>query len=383
MSDMRPFTLWEDESHPSIVARIAIVGDFIPAGSITLPAGGWREAAQSLKQYLSDVHCSFANLEAAVNTHDLPARAVTGLGQSVSASSACLDYLRSIRCGPVGIANNHIYDFGAAGVERTRSAIVNSGLLPLGAGSSLRSEPEVFVWNGPNNVRVGFWTAARASHDLSTPKRPGVEPATAARAAEALKLIRSHDTHCAIALIHAGCLRTNRPDPQDLLLVDAIASVGFTIVAASHSHRIGGAKILHTRTSSRSFCFYGLGSLVSGYANCPLEREGLVVVACLDCRGEVVGLELRPLWLAESGCGTIPAPELGETIIDRFRALSSEIANGSFAQLFYKDQSRGLLKLYLRDARAAFRNAGFRGLASKASRIRVRHVRRLVHKVLA
>ena len=51
-------------------------------------------------------------------------------------------------------------------------------------------------------------------------------------------------------------------------------------------------------------------------------------------------------------------------------------------ELFYDDVSKGLARLYLRDARAAFRGAGIRGLASKARRMRLRHVKRLVHKVI-
>jgi len=38
-------------------------------------------------------------------------------------------------------------------------------------------------------------------------------------------------------------------------------------------------------------------------------------------------------------------------------------------------------ELYIRDVRAAFRSAGVRGLAVKASRLRLRHVKRLMHRV--
>ncbi|MGB8801473.1 MAG: hypothetical protein WCC97_12360 [Candidatus Acidiferrales bacterium] len=131
-----------------------------------------------------------------------------------------------------------------------------------------------------------------------------------------------------------------------------------------------------------SFSFYGLGSLVSGYPSCAAEREGLVVLAGLSATGALARLEVRPVWLDESGFGSIPDTATRLEILERFRGLSAEIDDGSYERLFYHDVSQGLARLYLRDARAAFRAGGFRGLAKKARRVRVRHMKRLVHKVI-
>jgi hypothetical protein len=131
-----------------------------------------------------------------------------------------------------------------------------------------------------------------------------------------------------------------------------------------------------------NFSFYGLGSLVSGYISCAAEREGLIVVAGLSSTGALVRLEARPVWLDESGFGSIPGAVGRQEILERFRALSAEIGDGSYERLFYHDVSQGLTRLYLRDAQAAFRAAGIRGLANKARRVRVRHVKRLMHKVI-
>jgi hypothetical protein len=125
-----------------------------------------------------------------------------------------------------------------------------------------------------------------------------------------------------------------------------------------------------------------LGSVVSGYVSCAAEREGLIVVAALSERGELVRLEARPVWLDESGFGKIPSTEKKQEMLARFRSLSAEIEDGSYARLFYDDVSQGLARLYMRDARAAYRAAGVRGLANKARRVRMRHVKRLVHKVI-
>jgi Bacterial capsule synthesis protein PGA_cap len=374
-------TLWKSAEPKPIVARVAIAGDFLPAGSLSVPVQGWAEATQSIQPLFNDVALSFVNLECPLDSQTLPARPLDGIGDIVSASSDSLDYLQSIRCVPVSIANNHSYDHGAAGVARTRAALAQRNFVPLGAGRTLREPPAISIWQGPGKIRVGFWAAARASRDLATRRTEGVELATVARARHAAAALQSQGAQFSIALLHAGCLRTNRSDPDDISLVDAIATCGFDLVAASHSHRISGSRLLRTHQQGPSSCFYGLGSIVSGYVASPLEREGLFVVAGFSENGALASIEVRPVLLGDSGFGEVPSPEIARQILDRFCSLTAEIADGSATRRFYEDVSRGFFPLYVRDVRAAFSQSGFAGLARKAGRIRARHLRRLLHGV--
>jgi Bacterial capsule synthesis protein PGA_cap len=375
--------LWESAARGPIAARVAICGDFLPAGKLAIECDeSWSDKARGLHEYFADVAATFANLEATLDCDALAPRVLNGLGQIVAAPAASLAYMHAIHSRAVGIANNHIYDFGDAGVQRTRAAVAFTGMTPLGAGFSTREPQEVFVWEGPGGVRVGFWAAAKAANDLATQNSPGVEVATAARGRQALREMQRRGAQFCVALVHAGCLRTNRPDPEDVRLLDGLPKSGFHIVAASHSHRVSGYRMVVDARKQPGFSFYGLGSLVSGYVSCDAEREGMIVVAGLSASGALLRLEVRPVWLDESGFGSVPGATAKQEMLEHFRALSAEIDDGSYARLFYHDVSQGLTRLYLRDARAALRAAGIRGLANKARRVRVRHVKRLVHKVL-
>lgn len=375
--------LWESPGGAAAATRLAVAGDFLPTGRITLPAGtGWGEAACALASLFEDVSLTFANLECALDAENLRPRALVGIGDIVSAPSTVLDYLRAIRVQSTGIANNHIFDFGQAGAARTQNAISNGGMIPLGLSRGLRQAPQVFVWRGPGHLRVGFWAAAKATRDPATGKAAGVEPATLQRARQALAAMKLQGANFHVALLHAGCLRTHYPDPEDVRLMDSMADAGFDIVAASHSHRISGGREISGTNRRPAFCFYGLGSLVSGFTSCPAEREGLVVVLGISPEGNLARVELRPVEIAASGLGVLPSTERHAAILERFRKLSEEIADGSFARVFYRDISEGMIPLYWRDARAAFHQAGMRGLARKAGRVRLRHVRRLLHKVM-
>jgi poly-gamma-glutamate capsule biosynthesis protein CapA/YwtB (metallophosphatase superfamily) len=375
--------LWNSSKRDPVVTRVAIAGDFLPAGGLSFTEGkSWSEMARGLSAYFKGVGTSFANLEGTVDTSDLRPRHVCGLGQTISAPTESLDYLRTIHARSVGIANNHAYDFCSAGVDRTRNAISQHDMIPLGAGCTLQSSPEVFVWRGPGEIAAGFWAAAIATSDPATQKSRGVEPATVGRALKALELMKERGARFCVALLHAGCMRTNRPNPEDIEVMDRFAQCGFDIVAASHSHRISGARLIYAGGEKPSFCFYGLGSLVSGLVDSRLDREGLVVVAGLCKNGNLTRVEIRPVWLNDRGFGEIPSPEFSRMIFGRFRDLSDELAAGSCKRSYYRDTSRGLISLYLRDARAAFQHSGIRGLARKAGRVRMRHLRKLAHMVI-
>jgi Bacterial capsule synthesis protein PGA_cap len=377
--------LWQSPAAEPVAARIAIAGDFIPAGNLDVPSGGWHEAAQTLAPTFAGCDATFLNLECALDCADLRPRPPAGLGQTVSAPAACLDYVRSLTSATtiLGSANNHSFDFNLTGVERTRAAVARSGMIPIGAGRTLRDSPDTWLWQGPGEIRVGFWAAAIASRDLATKSAAGVEPATIARAAEAIANLKSRGARICIALLHAGALRTNRTDPEEISTIDSIAATGFNVVAGSHSHRISGARQLESSGTNPIICLYGLGSIASGYVNSRIEREGLVVVAALDARGDLASIELRTVWLADSGFGAVPSPQVHDAILQRFQILSRELADGTAAGLFYRDISGGLFRLYARDIYAAARRAGLRGLAIKAGRVRLRHVKRIFRAVFA
>ena len=378
-----PTTLWVSPGREPIAALIAICGDFLPAGKLSIrDASSWGEMAGGIGPCFQNVAATFVNLECCLDVGNLCPRTLNGLGDIVCAPVESLDYLAAIRTVAVSMANNHSFDFGEAGVERSRIAVLRHSLIPLGAGRTLRESPEVFVWSGPHGIRVGFWAAATATLDPATSQKVGVEPATIARARQALAELKCRGAGLSIALLHAGCLRTSRPDPEQVQLMDSIAKSGFDIVAASHSHRISGYSRLRENDIAPSFCFYGLGSLVSGYAACPLEKEGLVVVVGLNRRGQVASLELNPVVLDDTGFGTMPSPQMKQEILARFDSLSAELAGGFYEHRFYRDISQGLLRLYVRDVKAAYRTEGIRGLARKTSRVRARHVRRVVRGIL-
>jgi Bacterial capsule synthesis protein PGA_cap len=372
--------LWQKENAQT-VCRIGIAGDFLPAPDFGLPDEcTWSSISRSVAPYFGDVNISIVNLECPVDVADSKARMKMAMGGTFSAAAEVLNFLSSLKAGIVGIANNHIYDYGEPGLRSTKRALLAQRMTPLGCGRTLLDAPDVFVWEGPERTRIGFWAAARGLSENATRKASGVEAATRKRSLAAHAEMKRQGAHLCVALIHAGLEHTNRPDPHDVAFMDSLAELGFDVVAAAHSHRISGHKVLTGTGGQPAFCFYGLGSLLSGVMYTPLEREGMLVVVGLDARGEIAQIEARPIHLEGAGWGTVPDLDRGETISQRFLRCSQEIADGSYQRLFYKDTGNNLFRRQFRDMQVAFRQGGWRGLTRKLRRLRMRHLHRFLWK---
>jgi poly-gamma-glutamate capsule biosynthesis protein CapA/YwtB (metallophosphatase superfamily) len=372
--------LWKKEDAQT-VCRIGIAGDFLPAPDFGLPDDcTWSSISRSLAPHFKDVDISIVNLECPIDVGDSKARMKMAMGGTFSAAAEVLSFLSSLKAAIVGIANNHIYDYGQPGLESTKRALLAQSMTPLGCGRTLLDAPDVFLWEGPGRTKIGFWAAARGLSENATRNASGVEAATRKRSLAAHAEMKRQGAHLCVALIHAGLEHTNRPDPNDVAFMDSLAESGFDVVAAAHSHRISGHKVLAGTGGRPAFCFYGLGSLLSGVMYTALEREGMLVVVGLDARGEIAQIDARPIHLEGAGWGTVPDLEREETISQRFLRCSEEIGDGSYKWLFYQDTGKNLFRRQFRDMRVAFRQGGWQGLTRKLRRLRMRHLRRLLWK---
>jgi hypothetical protein len=372
--------LWEKKA-AQVRFRIALAGDYLPSAGL----GGrgkcdWRRESAKIGPYFANIDLAVANLECPVGVDACTPRPKIGLGENFSAPPDSLEYLSALRVSLVGIANNHIYDYGMEGLHRSREEIKRRGMSALGSGRCLQESPELFVAETPFGGRIGVWACARNLPELATRTRAGVEPATTARAKAAISELRRGGTKLNIAFLHAGIEHTNRPDPDDVEFMDELIALGFDVIAASHSHRIGGYRASMRKDGRPAFCFYGLGSLSSGIKYSELEHEGLMLVIGLDAGGEIARVEVQPILLSAEGWGTIPDWASANIILDRFTMLSLEIADGSYRHRFYEDTGKDLVRRQFRNLRAAYQRGGLLGVAQILARIRMRHVNRALHK---
>ena len=373
--------LWNDLRR-SAVCRFGIAGDFLPAAGLAPgPGESWAEQADRIAPLFQDLRFSIVNLECPVDVGSLAPRIKASLGDTFSSPRESLDYLANLRANVVGLANNHLFDYGWKGAERTLN-LVQENFASSGFGCSLAEPPRTCVREIASGIRVGVWAAARSLSDCASASTAGVEPATHLRAEQALERMARREAHCRVAFLHAGSEGTNYPDPEDVDFMHDLAAMGFDVVAACHSHRISGYRTVPGKNGRPAHCFYGLGSLSSGVLYSPLEHEGILATIALDLGGEICQVQARPIYLDSRGWADVPSAEQKGIMLDRFHAVSASIEDGSYRHAFYRDVSEGLINTQWRDTRLAFQRAGLRGLLRKLSRMRPAHIRRLYHKGL-
>lgn len=373
--------LWElPDPSRAIASRIGMTGDYLPAG-MSMENGSWAELSASVAPLFQGVDVTMCNLECPLDTDGLTAMPIGGLGSLVSAHADALDFLPTGIHHVLSVANNHTYNYGTEGAQRTLLEIRRRGMTPLGSECTLREPPAVAVLTSPGGLKLGFWAAANITREPATATVKGVDVATFERGLEALQEMKKQGASFCAALLHAGLMRTDYPDPDDVRLMDRLAQAGFDMVGACHSHRVSGYKVVPRSAGEIAFCFYGLGTLAWNYFASSREREGLLPVAFLDRQGKVARLEIRLIWLDDKGRPTVPDAATSARIFQRLEAISTAIENGSYRRQFYKDMSPDLVKNQLRDTVAAYRDTGMKGIVDKLTRLRIRHIRRLVHKV--
>ncbi|HEY5319839.1 MAG TPA: CapA family protein [Galbitalea sp.] len=376
LSDGR-WLLWEDPA-ADILTQVAVGGDYLPPPT-TLPDEP-VERAKALGPLVEDIDACFLNLESPI----LPAGGVpapkAGLGVNLSSPESALAYFEPLKVAVVGLANNHVYDFGVDGERATRSAVGRVGAVALGSAIKKGSPPSVHVWQGPAGVKVGFWACANNTLTQASRRREGVEPATTTRGSSALAALRMGGATTFVALVHAGMEHTNYPDPADVSLLHELAELGFDVVAAAHSHRLSGWTTVLGDGTPR-FCFHGLGSVSSSVIYSGHERFGALVVVGIGRSGRPARLELRPIALDKDGWGQSPDPELERAVFASCDRISREIESGSYANLFYRDLSDELIRVQLADLVAAWRAEGPLGIARKLRRTRLKHLQRLLFRL--
>lgn len=140
----------------------------------------------------------------------------------------------------VSLANNHVYDYGAAAFSDTLETLEGAGITYVGAGRNITqaSEPRYFIVNG---IKIAFVAATRAEKMLLTPQ----------------------------ATEHAGgVLRTYKPDRFLAVIAEARANADFVIAyphwGTENTHVLERAQT----EQARQYIDAGADAVVGSHTHC-------------------------------------------------------------------------------------------------------------------
>lgn len=226
----------------------------------------WGDALNELEREAPDAR--IINLETAVTTSGNPWRAKQVHYRMHPANVPCLAAARIDCCV---LANNHVLDWGIAGLEETLKTLEDAGIQTVGAGRDQASAARPVVLVAGNGRRILVFGFGDSSSGIPAPwsateSRPGVNllpdlsARTARRVAEAVHRVR-REGDLVVASIHWGSnWGYGVPREQREFAHRLVDEAAVDIVHGHSSHHPKGIEVYRDRP-----ILYGCGDLLNDY----------------------------------------------------------------------------------------------------------------------
>ncbi|MEX2148464.1 MAG: CapA family protein [Candidatus Rokuibacteriota bacterium] len=272
-------------------------------GPIPRPAGAayiWGDALAELERIAPGAR--IVNLETSVTRSGRPEP--KGINYRMHpANVACLTAARIDVCA---LANNHVLDYGAAGLEETLATLAAAGIKTAGAGRHRTEAQRPAIVDGPRGRRVIVFSCGTATSGIppswrATDERPGVDVLTDLSDATADEVVER-------------ARRVKRPGDVVITSIHWGSNWGYAVPRAHvrFAHRLidGGVDIVHGHSSHHprplevyrnKLVLYGCGDFIDDYEGIGGYegfRDDLVLMyfPTVDGRtGDLAGLRMAPM----------------------------------------------------------------------------------------
>ncbi len=177
---------------------------------------------------------NFVNLEVAVTDSE---NAINKIGPPLKCCDNAVNVLKQIGVNYVGLANNHIFDYGIKGVTDTINKLENAGIVYTGFGKDYTDSRKNLVIE-KNGERICIIDVCEHEYSYALDDRMGARPYDEY---ETMDDIREAKANCdrVIVIYHGGKEMCQYPSPRLLKLCRAMAKNGADLVICQHSHCIG------------------------------------------------------------------------------------------------------------------------------------------------
>lgn len=299
------------------------------AAKVQQNGASWPLGAVSDRLRSADLR--FANLEFSLTNGGTQAHK----DYTFRAPPSEVDCLTSAGVNVIGLANNHVLDFGPQGLLDTLAALNGAGIAHTGAGADTETAhaPVIVPVNG---LRVAWLAYANVPDDSITgfkaislqagPNSPGVAWGTPDVIARDVANAKQHADLVVVAL-HSGFEYTPQPNSVQTQLAHAAIDAGAALVLGAHPHVLQGLEFYHG-----GLIAYSLGNFVFDLDEADLAQYGLPSVLSiilrvrLDASG-VTGIEVYPAIINRTDYRPEPvAGAAARPVYDRLYSLTDALA---------------------------------------------------------
>lgn len=249
---------------------ILFVGDILLANEAErhIHKKGIEYPFWKIKQELLKYDFIFANMESPVTKRGVPVTDKPYVFRVKPDDAVCL---RDLKIDAVSIANNHLMDYNAEGMEDTIGTLDALNIRHTGGGRSLTEarRPAILQYGDTSIIILAYCNRPPEDY-YATDGSPGIAPLD-------LKMIREDvesyklPNNIVIVSLHWGIEQTHEPQSSQIAEAHAIIDAGADAVIGHHPHWPQGIELYRGKP-----VLYSLGNFINGYIN-PIERDNIAV----------------------------------------------------------------------------------------------------------
>jgi poly-gamma-glutamate capsule biosynthesis protein CapA/YwtB (metallophosphatase superfamily) len=197
-------------------------------------AGDAASLFHDLLPELTSADLVVANLECPLIDQPSP---IVKTGPTFGESPDCVNGMKAAGIDVLCLANNHIMDHGAAGLQSTMETCAKAGIDTVGAGENLEAAGRILV-RQIGAVRVGILAMAEREFSIATNDGWGANPIDVMTFVRQMRRERSSFDYL-IVLVH-GSAEFHVPTPRIQETCRFLVEEGANAVVVQHPHVLGG-----------------------------------------------------------------------------------------------------------------------------------------------
>lgn len=230
--------------------KITVGGDFC----VTAPYTSAKLFSQKFIELFNESDLNIVNLECPVIEDDNDEK-ILKTGPHLSTNNEIFDLFRQINIHAVTLANNHILDFGAKGLQSTITGCKKNNIITTGAGQNLSeaTKPAIIERQGLKIALINF---CEHEFSIASDKLPGANPLDLIDNSKEIRKARQN-ADFVLVIIHGGHEHYNLPSPRMVKQYHFFADNGADAIICHHAHCISGIEVYNDVP-----IFYGIGNLL-------------------------------------------------------------------------------------------------------------------------